>query len=93
MAATKTYTVLHPKLSYGKADENGKILVKPRDYEAGDTVELDDDDAKPLLVLGAIEPETKSRKYTRNFSTPDDATQAEALRERRPTGGFHPETS
>lgn len=60
--ATKTYTVLHPKLSYGKADENGKIIVKPKDYEAGDSVDLDDEDAKPLLALGAIEPETKAKK-------------------------------
>lgn len=56
----KTYQVLS-RVSYGKADENGKILVKPKDYKAGDKIELDDEDAKPLLEAGAIAAEEKKK--------------------------------
>ena len=54
--ATKPYTVKHAKISYGKADEDGKLIKKAKDYPQGATIELDDDDAGPLLELGAIEP-------------------------------------
>lgn len=58
---TKTY-VAKRRVSYGKADENGKMIVKPKDYEEGDPIELEDADAKPLLAVDAIEPETKGKK-------------------------------
>lgn len=58
---TKIYNV-KSKVSYGKADENGKIIVKPKDYAPGQQIELDDEDAAPLLQAGAIEPIEKSKK-------------------------------
>lgn len=63
--ATKTYIVKHPKVSYGKADENGKVIRKARDYPQGAPIELDDDDAAQLLEVGALEealPEAKAKK-------------------------------
>lgn len=55
MATTKTYVVKHPKISYAKADADGKLIKKPKDYLQGSTIELDDDEAVQLLEVGAIE--------------------------------------
>ncbi len=51
----KLYSVKHPRLEYGKADEAGKVIKKAKTYKEGDQIELDDEDAKPLLEVGAIE--------------------------------------
>lgn len=59
--AIKTYDV-KSRVSFGKANDDGKILVKAKDYEPGSTIDLEDEDAKPLLEAGAIAAETKAKK-------------------------------
>jgi hypothetical protein len=58
--ATKTYNVLS-RVRYAKADETGKIIVKEKTYEAGSPIDLDDEDAKPLLDAKAIELPAKAK--------------------------------
>ena len=58
----KSYTV-KSTVSFGRANAEGKITSKVKDYEPGSTIELEDDEAKPLLDAGAIEaPAEKAKK-------------------------------
>lgn len=59
----KSYTV-KSRVEFGKADDAGKVIQKAKTYEAGSTIEMDDDDAAPLLNGGAIEaaPEKASAR-------------------------------
>lgn len=62
----KPYTV-KSKVSFGRTDGDGKVTTKIKDYEVGSTIELTDEEAKPLLDGGAIEagkaePEAKAKK-------------------------------
>lgn len=58
----KTYNV-KSRVSFGRADADGKLKGKVRDYEPGSSIELEDDEAKPLLDAGAIEaPKAEPKK-------------------------------
>lgn len=59
--AKKHYKVLSP-VSHGEADDAGKVTLKAKRYEPGETIALDEEHAAPLLEAKAIEPAEKSDK-------------------------------